>query len=71
MGSESSMTCARAFEDDRVGRYVAAKLPDTERDAFEEHMLECSACRTAVEVHLDLIDALRAGRPRRPSRRLR
>jgi len=63
MVSESPMTCAQTFEDDRVGRYVAAELSDTERDAFEEHFLGCAACRQALEVHLDLVDALRAQRP--------
>lgn len=63
MVSESPMSCGQAFEDDRVGRYVAAELSDTERDAFEEHFLGCAPCREALEVHLDLVDALRAGRP--------
>jgi hypothetical protein len=57
------MSCGQAFEDDRVGRYVAAELSDAERDAFEEHFLGCAACREALEVHLDLVDALRARRP--------
>jgi hypothetical protein len=63
MGSETSMSCRQAFEDDRVGRYVAAELSDAERDAFEIHVLECSPCREALEAHLDLVDALRARPP--------
>jgi hypothetical protein len=63
MGSESPMTCEHAFDDDQVGRYVAAELSEAERDAFEIHFLECAPCRQALEVHLDLVEALRADRP--------
>lgn len=63
MGSETPMSCQQAFEDDRAGRYVAAELSDAERDAFEIHVLECPACRAALEAHLDVVEALRARRP--------
>ena len=60
--------CQRAFEDDRLARYVSGEAPEPERDAFEIHVLECDACRAALEVHLDLTEVLRARRPRDDSR---
>jgi len=53
--------CEEAFADDRLGRYVAAELSEAERDAFEIHVLECAACRAALEASLDIVDAVRAG----------
>jgi len=66
MVSESPVSCAQASLDDRAARYVAAELPEAERDAFEEHFLGCAACRAAVEAHLDLVEALRTGAVQTP-----
>ena len=60
--------CQRAFEDDRLARYVSGEAPEPERDAFEIHILECDACRQALEAHLDLAEVLRVSRPRVDSR---
>jgi TolA-binding protein len=54
--------CEHAFEDDRLERYVSGTAPEAERDAFEIHVLECVACRRALEAQMDLADALRAAR---------
>jgi tetratricopeptide (TPR) repeat protein len=61
--------CQRAYEDDRLARYVSGEAPEPERDAFEIHVLECDACRAALEAHLDLAEVLRANRPRDDPRR--
>ena len=61
MASELRGPCDEAFEDDRLGRYVAAEMAEVERDAFEIHVLECAACRAALEACLDLADVLRTG----------
>jgi tetratricopeptide (TPR) repeat protein len=55
--------CEHAFEDDRLERYVSGEAAEAERDAFEVHVLDCVACRRALEAHMDLADALRATHP--------
>ncbi len=62
-GGTRGVGCEHAFLDDRLERYVSGEAPETERDAFEIHVLECAPCRRALEAHLDLADALRAPRP--------
>lgn len=41
-------TTSHDHDDDRAHRYVAGVMSDDERDAFEEHLLGCAACRAAV-----------------------
>ena len=36
-----------AFRDD-VGAYLLRSLPDPERGAFEDHLLDCASCRSEV-----------------------
>jgi hypothetical protein len=63
------VACESALQDDRAARYVAGELREADRDAFEVHVLECTACRVALDAHLDLADALRRGAHRHASRR--
>jgi hypothetical protein len=61
--TQATLRCELGGRDDRVAHYVASRLTNDERDAFEEHLLRCAACQDEVLLALSVRDALRA-RPR-------
>jgi hypothetical protein len=43
------MNCQEVEQRDILGAYIAGKLPEAERDSFEEHFFGCDACLRDVE----------------------
>jgi hypothetical protein len=54
------MGCTRALDEDRAARYVAGRLAEDERDAFELHYFDCPACLEVVEALTAARDVLAA-----------
>ncbi|MEA3247801.1 MAG: zf-HC2 domain-containing protein [Gemmatimonadota bacterium] len=57
-------TTSHDHDDDRAYRYVAGVMSDDERDAFEEHLLTCAACRAVVRAGAVVRVALATDAPR-------
>lgn len=43
------MSCPQSFDDDLLPRYAAGELSEAEREAFEQHVLECPDCCASLE----------------------
>lgn len=56
------MTCEDVSRNEIAEQYVAGKLDDSARDAYEVHFFECSACLD----HLQLLQGMIAGLARQP-----
>jgi len=66
------VSCPQAFENDRGARYVGGELAEEERDAFEQHFLDCPDCLAAMQALGELPAVLREPGvvPRAPAARL-
>jgi hypothetical protein len=67
------MSCSWGRDDDRASRYVLGDLPEDEREAFEQHFLECPDCLALMQALAELPAVLgeqplpSTGRARLPS----
>ena len=43
------MSCPQSFDDDLLPRWAAGELSEAEREAFEQHVLECPDCCASLE----------------------
>ena len=43
------MTCEEVERNDTLAAYITGKLPEAERDQFEEHYFGCERCVQEVE----------------------
>ncbi len=62
---DSPERCPLSYDGDAVHQYAAGTLPPGELDAFEQHMLVCVPCQTAVREAAAVRGAFRAGVPGR------
>lgn len=53
------MRCSWGRDDDRASRYVLGELPEDEREAFEQHFLECPDCLGLMQALAELPAVLR------------
>lgn len=53
------MSCSWGRDDDRAARYVLGELPEDEREAFEQHFLECGDCLGLMQALAELPAVLR------------
>lgn len=64
------MNCQEVEKQDILEKYLLGRLPDQDRDNFEQHYFECNSCFASVQIGIAAWEDLKKNPPvRRPVRR--